>query len=72
MLARGESRCNVNHDQWELRNKCLDFITASTLTRDEAGLVWLLQKTVLALRELVSPDQILHRVRQILPEEGVQ
>lgn len=69
MLACVRARRNVNRNQeWRLRNACLDFITACTLTRDEAGLTWLLQRTVTALRELVAPEMIVQRVKDSLPK----
>ncbi len=62
----------MQRDQWELRNKALDFVQVAVLTKDEAALVWLLQKVVMGLRELVvAPEIIVKRVRDCLPgKEG--
>lgn len=56
--------------QWDLRNKCLDFVSVCVLTRDEPALTWLLQRCVLALRELVPPEMIVKRVQDVLPGRG--
>jgi len=58
----------------ELRETVLGFITSKTQTRDEAALVWLLQRTVLALLSIypreTGPGMIRHHVNRVLPEEG--
>jgi hypothetical protein len=58
----------------ELRETVLDFINAKAQARDEAALVWLLQRTILALVSLypheTGPDMIRHHVNQVLPTDG--
>lgn len=58
----------------ELRETVLGFITSKAQTRDEAALVWLLQRTILALLSLypseTGPGMIRRHVNQVLPEEA--
>lgn len=58
----------------ELRETVLDFINAKAEVRDEAALVWMLQRTILALVSIylheTGPGMIRHQVDQVLPKEG--
>ena len=56
----------------ELRETVLGFINAKAQARDEAALVWMLQRTILALLNVypqeTGPGMIRHHVNQVLPE----
>lgn len=56
----------------ELREIVADFIAAKAQARDEAALVWLLQRTVATLLTLyprgTAAGEIRRRVDQILPD----
>ena len=55
-----------------LREMVADFIAEKAQLRDEAALVWLLQRTVATLLTLYPPEraseEIRRRVNQILPD----
>lgn len=51
----------------DLREATVNFVQTARERRDQAALVWVLQRTVYALTDLVSPDTILRRVIEILP-----
>ena len=62
----------MEKSEGELRQMVLDFINAKAHVRDEAALVWLLQRTVAALLTLYPPERAsgeIHRhLNQILSE----
>jgi len=61
----------MEKSEGELRERVLDFINAKAEARDEPALVWLLQRTVIALVELYPPERaaetVRHHVDQALP-----
>ena len=58
----------------ELRETVLGFINSKARTRDEAALVWMLQRTIVALLSIypheTGPGMIRHHIDQVLPEGG--
>ena len=57
--------------QWEgeLREMVSDFIALKAEARDEAALTWVFQRVIMELVGIgISPDTILRRVREALPQ----
>ncbi len=71
MLALGRHRRQMEKSEGELRERVLGFINTKAEARDEAALVWLLQRTAIALLELYPPESaaetVRHHVGQALP-----
>ncbi len=71
MLALGRHRRQMEKSEGELREMVLDFINVKAEARDEPALVWLLQRTVIALVMLYPPESVSetvwHHVDQALP-----
>src|SRR3990172_4884589 len=71
-LARREVGRNVKRNaQWEgeLREMVSDFIALKAEARDEAALTWVFQRVIMELVGIgISPDTILRRVREALPQ----
>ncbi len=61
----------MEKSEGQLREMVLDFISAKAQARDEAALVWLLQRTVVALVTIYPPETaaqtVRHYVDQALP-----
>jgi hypothetical protein len=73
MVDRGWQACKVEvRRNDELRESVSAFINSKVEARDEAALVWLLQRTVFALREVYPADRgakmIRRHVDQVLSE----
>jgi DNA polymerase III delta subunit len=68
----GKWRRGVRNKEGVLRQAVSDFIDLKLQGRDEAALVWLLQRTIHALLQLYPPknaaQEIRRRVEEMLPE----
>jgi len=68
----GKWRRGVRNKEGVLRQGVSDFIDLKLQERDEAALVWLLQRTIHALLQLYPPkkaaQEIRRRVEEMLPE----
>jgi len=68
----GKGRTGVGNKEGVLRQGVSDFIDLKLQERDEAALVWLLQRTIHALLQLYPPkkaaQEVRRRVEEMLPE----
>jgi len=68
----GKWRRGVQNKEGVLRQGVSDFIDLKLKERDEAALVWLLQRTIHALLQLYPPkkaaQEVRRRVEEMLPE----
>jgi hypothetical protein len=68
----GKWRRGVRNKEGVLRQGVSDFIDLKLQERDEAALVWLLQRTIHALLQLYPPkkaaQEVRRRVEEMLPE----
>lgn len=68
----GKWRREVPNKEGVLRQGVSDFIDLKLQERDEAALVWLLQRTIHALLQLYPPkkaaQEVRRRVEEMLPE----
>jgi len=71
-VSLGKWRRGVQNKEGVLRQGVSDFIDLKLKERDEAALVWLLQRTIHALLQLYPPkkaaQEVRRRVEEMLPE----
>ena len=71
-MSLGKWRRGVQNKEGVLRQGVSDFIDLKLQERDEAALVWLLQRTIHALLQLYPPkkaaQEVRRRVEEMLPE----
>jgi len=64
----GEWRRGVRNKEGVLRQAVSDFIDLKLQERDEAALVWLLQRTIHALLQLYPPKKAAQEIRRRVEE----